>query len=460
VKITSYGAAGEVTGSCHLLETDDLRLLVDCGLFQGRDEEERNRAAFPFDPSSIDAVLLTHGHLDHCGRLPLLPDRGFRGEILCTQPTRDVAKLILMDSAHLQTEDAARRRRHARREGKEAAPPLYRVQDVVDLEDRFGTPARYDHPIEISPSVTVTFRDAGHVLGSAFVRIDGQEGAGRRSVVFSGDLGHLGQHSVADPASLRRCDLAVVESTYGDRSHRSVSDSVAELMEIVRRTLDAGGNVLIPTFALERAQDILFHLGEARRAGRIPKAPVFLDSPLAINLTRLYRKHEEYLDDRLRDLIDRDVDPFHFDGVEFTRSTEESKEINHAHGAVILAGSGMCQGGRIVHHLRHNLWREEAAVVIVGYQARGTVGRRLIEGAKSIRLHGRDIAVRASIHTVGGFSAHADRDEILQWLEPCRGERALLIHGEDRALESLRDTLSSRLDMDAEIARPEQSVTL
>ena len=461
MRITSYGAAREVTGSCHLVEADGLTLLVDCGLIQGEDGDERNRAPFGFDPSTVDLVLLTHGHLDHCGRLPLLANRGFVGKILCTRATREVTQLILLDSAHLQMEDAARSRRRARREGKDTLPALYTGQDVVELEEAFASPpARYEHPVELAPSVTVTFHDAGHVLGSAFVRIEVGNGDEVQSVVFSGDLGHLGQHAVPDPEPLTRCDLAVVEGTYGDRNHRSVEESVDELATLVADTLHRGGNVLIPTFALERAQDILFHLGELQRAKRIPHSPIFLDSPLAIHLTRLYRRHGECLDERLKQLIAGGADPFRFDGVQYTRTAEESKEINHASGAIILAGSGMCQGGRIIHHLRHNLWREESAVVIVGYQARGTLGRRLIEGADSVRLHGRDVAVRAEIHTVGGFSAHADQRGLLRWLEPCRGGRARLVHGEDHALSALQRKLASDLDVEAQIAEKARTDTI
>ncbi|UCF09844.1 MAG: MBL fold metallo-hydrolase [Candidatus Bipolaricaulota bacterium] len=448
MRITSFGAAREVTGSCHRIEVGGLTLLVDCGLIQGdRDADERNRAPFPFEPSDVDYVLLTHGHLDHCGRLPLLAKRGFRGKILATEGTRDVAELILLDSAHLQTEDAARRRRRARRTGGSADPPLHTVQDVTELMERFAVPVRYNRPLELATKMSITFRDAGHVLGSSFVRIDAR-GEGR-SVVFSGDLG---QHVVADPAPLEGCDLVVSESTYGDRNHRTVEASVDEFGAIVEEALRRGGNVVIPTFALERAQDVLFHLGELIARGVVQRAPVFLDSPLAINITRLYRRHHEILDPLLRARFDAGDDPFHFDGVEFTRTARESQEINDLRGVIILAGSGMCQGGRVMHHLRHNLGRPESAVVIVGYQARGTRGRRLVDGAEAVRIHGRDLAVRASIHTVGGFSAHADQNGLLGWLAPCRGKRALLVHGEDEALEALSERLSEALSIRAEIA--------
>jgi metallo-beta-lactamase family protein len=451
VKITSFGAAREVTGSCHRVEVDGLTLLVDCGLIQGgRDARDRNREPFPFEPRSVDHVLLTHGHLDHCGRIPVLCAQGFRGSILATAGTRDIAQLILLDSAHLQTEDAARRRRRARRAGRSAPPPLYTVQDVTEAAEQFAPATRYDRPVDLSERVRVTFHDAGHVLGSSFVRIEDREAA--RSVIFSGDLGHLGQHVVADPSPLSHCDLVVSEATYGDRNHRTVKASVEELGEIVAETLGRGGNVVIPTFALERAQDVLFHLGELADADAIPRAPVFLDSPLAINITRLYRRYHEILDPVLRRRFDAGEDPFHFEGVEFTRTAEESRQINHVRGAIILAGSGMCQGGRVMHHLRHHLWRSESAVVIVGYQAAGTLGRRLVEGADSIRIHGQDVAVRASIHTVGGFSAHADQHGLMTWLAPCRGGRALLVHGENRALEALQTKLSSELGIGAEIA--------
>lgn len=459
MRIVSYGAAGGVTGSCHMVEAGGLNLLVDCGLFQGRrEDEDRNSEPFPFDAASIDFVLLTHGHLDHCGRLPLLAKAGFDGSILSTPATREIARAILLDSAHLQTEEASRRRRRARRTGALPRPPLYTVQDALYALDQFDPRPRYGAKLTLSDDVAVTFRDAGHILGSAFIEITTQEEGTARTAVFSGDLGNLGQHVVGDPKPLPRCDLVVVEGTYGDRNHRSVSESVDELAGVVSRVLERGGNVVIPTFALERAQDVLFYLGELRREQRVPRCPIFLDSPLAIDITRSYRRHATYLDAVVQAMIESGEDPFSFDGVEFTRTPEESRRINDVQGSIILAGSGMCQGGRVLHHLKHNLWDEESAVVLVGYQAFGTLGRRIVEGAKSVRIYGEEVAVRASVHTIGGFSAHADQAGLLGWLKPCSGGRALLVHGEERALTVLQAKIQSALGMKAQISHLGEAV--
>ncbi len=459
MRITSYGAAGGVTGSCHMVEAGGLKLLVDCGLFQGRrEDEDRNRAPFPFEPPGVNHVLLTHGHLDHCGRLPLLTKAGFEGTIVSTPATREIARAILLDSAHLQTEEASRRRRTARRTGKTFHPPLYTVQDALYSLDQFDPRPRYRGPLELSEDVVVTYRDAGHVLGSAFIEVQERGKEGAKTAVFSGDLGNLGQHVVGDPDDLPRCDLVVVEGTYGDRNHRSVDDSVDELAGVVSGVLERGGNVVIPTFALERAQDVLFYLGELRRDRKIPRCRIFLDSPLAIDITRSYRRYATYLDDEVQQMIEAGEDPFGFDGVKFTRTADESRRINDVQGAIILAGSGMCQGGRVLHHLKHNLWDRKSAVVFVGFQAYGTRGRRLIEGAESIRIYGEEVAVNASIHTIGGFSAHADQKGILQWLSPCQGGRALLVHGEERALGELSSKVQVTLKMKAQVAQLGEAV--
>ncbi len=459
MKITSFGAALGVTGSCHFVEANGKRFLIDCGLFQGgSEEEEKNYRPFPFDPKELDFVLLTHGHLDHCGRLPKLVREGFRGPIITTAATRDIARFILLDAAHLQQEEFYTQQRKHRRAGLPVREPLYSVEDVLYTLDQFEPRARYDQPLELSPGIKATFRDAGHVLGSAFIELEVEEGNDVKKVTFSGDLGNLGQHVVPDPELPHECDLVVVESTYGDRDHRPVADSIAELAEAVNATLDRGGNVIIPTFALERAQDVLFYLGQLRRAGEIPECPIYLDSPLAIDITGVYRRHPECLDEKLREMLAAGERPFAFANVHFTRSTEESKRLNDANKVIIIAGSGMCTGGRVLHHLRHNLWREESSVVIVGYQAQGTLGRALVDGARHVRIYGEEIPVKAKIYTINGFSAHADRSGLLRWLGPCRGKRALLVHGEEHALHALRDAVRSELGMTAEIARPGEAV--
>lgn len=461
MKITSFGAAETVTGSCHLVETNGTKFLVDCGLFQGgHEEEERNYGSFPFDPRELDFVLLTHGHLDHCGRLPRLVKEGLGGPIITTAATRDIARFILLDAAHLQHEEFLIRQRKHRRSGREVKQPLYSVEDVLYTLDQFEPRAKYEESLALAPGLSATFRDAGHILGSAFIELVAEENGRKKRVTFSGDLGNLGQHVVPDPLLPHECDLVATESTYGDRNHRSVAESVEELAEAVNETIKGGGNVIIPTFALERAQDVLFYLGQLRHAGKIPESPIYLDSPLAINITEVYRRHPQCLDEGVQRMLEAGEHPFMFAGTHFTRATEESKRLNEASGAIIMAGSGMCHGGRVLHHLRHNLWRAESSVVLVGYQARGTLGRALVEGARSVKIYGEEIAVKAKIHTINGFSAHADQRGLLRWLGPCRGKRALLVHGENHALAALKSLAHEKLGMEAQIARLGQPVDL
>jgi len=441
--ITPYGAAGEVTGSCHLVETEGYHILVDCGLFQGRRElEERNYQHFPFKPNAIDVVLLTHGHLDHCGRLPVLVKAGYRGPIVTTASTRDITRLILLDAAKVQYEEYMTRKRKAKRHGETPHEPLYDEDDVLVTMDQVVPKAQMDRPFSLNERVTATFRPAGHVLGSGFIELTIRERGNTYHVTFSGDLGNHARHVVREPEYPHKAHWLVMESTYGDRLHRSFQASVDELADAINETHKRGGNVIIPTFALERAQDVLFYLRELREKNRIPKGPVFLDSPLAIRLTNVYRRHQESLHPRVRDLLDRGKDPFFFPGVYLTPTAEESKTINYIEGgAIIIAGSGMCTGGRVVHHLRHNLWREESSVVIVGYQGRGTLGRALVDGARKVHIFGEEIVVRSRIYTINGFSAHADQAELLDWARAAGRARVLLVHGEEQALGALQQKL-------------------
>ncbi len=446
MRFTSYGAAQQVTGSCHLLEVDGLNILVDCGQFQGgRHQEERNYPPFPFDPRKIDVMLLTHGHLDHCGRIPVLVREGFRGRIITTAATRDVTRLILLDAAKVEQEEYVQRKRKNRRRGESILPPLFDEDDVLVAMDHVDGIVRLDEPIRLSPHVTATFRNAGHVLGSAFIELEVTEGGKTRRITFSGDLGNHARHVVPEPALPHPADVLVMESTYGDRRHRSFRSSVEELAEAINDTFSRGGNVVIPSFALERAQDVLFYLRELRSSGRIPRGPVFLDSPLAIRLTNVYRRHPGFLHPQVQRMLKTGRDPFSFAGVQYTPTVEESKAINNIEGgAIIIAGSGMCTGGRVKHHLRHNLWRAESSVVIVGYQARGTLGRALVDGAERVHIYGEEIVVRARIYTINGFSAHADQDELLAWAQATQAKDVFLVHGEDRALEALSQRLQEQ----------------
>ncbi len=448
MKVTPIGAAGEVTGSCFLLETRAGTFLVDCGMFQGGGPLEARNEQFPFSPRDVDAAFLTHAHLDHCGRLPVLHADGFRGEVFATDATCDLAQFILLDSAKLQEEDYERRLRKGKRAGLQAEPPLYRQQDVLHLL-RYFHAHRYDEPLDLGNGVSVTFRQSGHILGSAFLVF--REGSA--AVVFSGDLGAPHRNVVPDPAPAPPCDLICCESTYGDRLHRTAEQSVAELAEAINWAHAAGGNVIIPSFALERTQDVLFTLNELRQAGTIPRSPVYLDSPLAINITRVYQHHHADLDEETRAFIAQRRDPFAFPGLTLSTSPEQSRAINGQNGVIIIAGSGMCNGGRVLHHLKHNLWREDSAVVFVGYQANGTLGRRIVNGAKEVQIDREPVAVKARTFTINGFSAHADQAALLDWLATSDPAYIVLNHGEPAASATLAALLRDR-GRGVDVAKP------
>jgi metallo-beta-lactamase family protein len=421
-------------------------------LFQGEDDDRaENRGAFGFAPEEIDYVLLTHAHLDHCGRLPLLAKGGFRGEIVATSATRDLARLVLLDAAGLQAEQAKRAARQRLRRGASPVAPAFDEYDVFDAMDRFGRIASYGQRLALCDGITVTFGDAGHILGSAWAlleiaeEVDGR--VERRRLLFSGDVGTGSSPLLRAPTPAPQADVVVMECTYGNRLHKPIEPSIEELRGAVRDTLARGGNVVIPTFALERAQEILFYLREMVEHGDLPKRlNVFLDSPMAISATALFRRHPEAISESLRALLATGADPFELPELSLTRDTAESMAINQIRsGAVILAGSGMASGGRVLHHLRHNLWRPESSVIFVGYAAKGTLARRIIDGQRSVRIFGEDVHVAARVYTIGGFSAHADQKGLLDWYQTT-GEpsRTFLVHGEDNAREPLAALLEAQ----------------
>ncbi len=450
MKISFHGAAGSVTGSCHLVECAGRRILIDCGLYQGRRElNEENAEPFGFDPAGIDYLLLTHAHLDHCGRIPLLIKQGFKGEIITTSASRELARLIMLDSAQLQEEEAGYRSRKTARRNKKHSPenePLYTELDALNSLDCFGRIAVYNKPLNPAPGISATFLDAGHILGSASILLDLEEEGRRKRLLFSGDLGYGGRPILCDPSRPPHVDMVVMETTYGDRLHKPLQGSVEEFYEAITDAFRRGGNIVIPTFALERAQELLYYLREGVESGRLPRTMhIFLDSPMAISATEIFERHPECYDSETAELFRDGHDPYNVPGMHFTRETAESMAINRiVGGAVIMAGSGMCTGGRVRHHLKHNLWREDSSVIFVGYAAQGTLARIIIDGAESVRLYGEEIQVRARIHTINGFSAHADRDELLAWHgHTGNPDKTFLVHGEEEVMKRFASRLKN-----------------
>ncbi len=447
MKLSFHGADRGVTGSCHLVECNGRRILIDCGLYQGRRElNEENSEPFGFDPIDIDYVLLTHAHLDHCGRLPLLSSRGFRGEIVTTAASRELARLVMLDAAHLQEEEARYRTRKAERRGNHHATvePLYTELDALNCLDHFGRIVKYAETLSLAPGIQVTFLDAGHILGSASILLELEENGHQRSILFSGDIGNDNRPLLRNPVTPESADIVVMETTYGDREHRALEPSVEELYAAITETFRRGGNVVIPTFALERAQEILYFLNRGVNVGQLPRSmQVFLDSPMAISATRIFERHIDAYNAETADLFREGRDPFQLPGLHFTRETAESMSLNQiSGGAVIMAGSGMCTGGRVRHHLKHNLWRRDSSIIFPGYAAGGTLARHIIDGAERVHIFGEEIPVRAAIHTINGFSAHADRAELLAWHRKISGvERTFLVHGEDDAMHRFAQLL-------------------
>ncbi len=449
-----HGATGEVTGSCYLLHTARGRVLLDCGLVQGdQSAEERNRDPFPFDPAGIDAVVLSHAHIDHSGRLPLLVARGYRGPVYTHPATADLCAVMLEDSGYLQEKDAAWENRRRERRGQPPVEPLYTREEARATTSHFrGTD--YERETEIIPGVGLVLHDAGHILGSAIVELRVADGDQIRTLVFSGDLGHKGAPILRDPTPVAAADLVMMESTYGDRLHRSWAATWEELGEIISSARSSRGNILIPAFAVGRTQELLYVFARHFDEWGLGDWRIFLDSPMAIRATAIYRNHPDVYDAHARRSNHRDGRLFDMDNLHFSETTEQSMGINHVTaGAIVIAGSGMCTGGRIRHHLRRHLSRAESRVVIVGFQAAGTLGRRLVDGARQVSIMGREYDVRASIHTVGGLSAHADRQGLIDWYGGFVDRpRVALVHGEPDAADSLQRTLVETLS--APVLRP------
>lgn len=422
-----------VTGSCFYLQSGEKKFLVDCGLFQGSSEErDLNKRTFPFNPRDLDFVLLTHAHIDHSGYLPKLCRMGFRGRIITTQATADLCQIMLPDSGHIQEMEAEWNNRKRVRQGEPPKEPLYTADQAREAL-KFFYPVHYGEEITAAEGVTVRFRDAGHILGSAILEIWLREGDQPLKLVFTGDLGQDNQPIIRDPNIIETADYIIMESTYGNRFHLDDKDRTTLLAEAVNQTAADRGKLIIPSFAVGRTQDILYHLKLLRLEGKIPKLPVYIDSPMAVSATETFRRNSQYYDEETYHLLRKGENPFEFPGLNFVRTTNESKALNQKKGEqIIISASGMCEAGRILHHLRHNLWRPEAHILFVGYQAEGTLGRRILDGAKVVKIFGEEIIIEAKIHQINGFSAHADQTGMLKWLKNfvTKPHAVFLVHGD------------------------------
>ncbi|MCF6201128.1 MAG: MBL fold metallo-hydrolase [Hydrogenimonas sp.] len=459
--LRSYGAAEVVTGSCHVLYLDrGPTIMVDCGMYQGS-VEKRNFKPLGFNPKDIDILLITHAHLDHVGRIPLLVKEGFRGRIFALRSTMDLAEVVLLDSANLMEEEFRTRFRKALRIGKEkrVRKPLYTVDDVKAVFDMPIEYVEYDKSVNLAKGVKARFRSAGHILGSGTIEVEFKEKGVAKKIVFSGDLGNRNDMVMKEPAVVKEADTLFIESTYGDRNHKGIRESEIEFKQVITETLLEKGSVLIPSFAIERTQEILCILKKMYDNKELPECKIFLDSPMAIRATRLYDLYHEELSKCCNDFLKRDGSIFEFPYLHYTLKPEESKKINAEDSCIIIAGSGMCTGGRILHHFKHRLWSDKNALLFVGYQAKGTLGRRIIEGARRIKVYREEIAVRAHVHTINGFSAHADQNGLIEWMEGFeRVGKVCLIHGEYDKQKVFKKAIFKRMGKKAHIVAPGEKI--
>jgi len=448
LKLNFLGAAQNVTGSRHLLQVNGTKLLVDCGLYQERQFKSRNWEPFEVPPKSIDAVLLTHAHLDHCGLLPKLAKEGFKGKIYGTSATGEIARIIWMDSAKIQEEDAEYKRKRHKKEGRKSpfpVKPLYTTEDV-ELCSPLFSPVKYKQPIHLADGLEATFFDAGHVLGSSIIQIKAKANGQERTILFSGDMGRPDRPIVQNAASFEQADYILIESTYGDRVHEGKEDTKEMIADVINSTRP-GGNIVIPSFALERSQELLYYINELMLEDAIPHLKVFLDSPMASRITKVFQHHRELFDEEMTEHVRHNESPFKFPELTMTGTSDESKRINHIkETCIIIAGSGMCTGGRIKHHLVNNITNPINTIMFVGYQAEGTLGRLIIDGKKEIRIHGQNHKVKARITRINGFSAHPDRNELFTWLTKLKKppRKVFIVHGETKSAHQFGDYIREK----------------
>jgi len=465
IKLSFLGAVQNVTGSRHMVEANGVKILIDCGFYQERQFKDRNWDRFPVDPSKIDAVLLTHAHLDHCGLLPKLAREGFNGPIYCTDATAEIAKIILLDSAHIQEEDAAyKTRRHAKEGRKNPKPikPLYTTEDAEACFPQF-TPIKYREVRSLGQDIECTFYDAGHVLGSSIIRLKVKQDEEERIVIFTGDMGRPDRPILCDPTVFDKADYVLIESTYGDRVHDNVKDIETAIGDIINSTVAQGGKIVVPSFALERSQELLYYINELLQENKIKPLKIYLDSPMANKITKVFQKHPELYDEEMAEFVHRHNSPFKLPNLKMVKSTDESKGIlNVDDPFVVIAGSGMCTGGRVKHHLVNYISDPKNTIMFVGYQAIGTLGRRIVNGEKEVRILGENRIVKANIVKVNGFSAHADKAELLKWLKNLKKapRKIFVIHGEESSSKHFADYVHAETGWDTIVPNYKDMVIL
>ncbi|NTV90755.1 MAG: MBL fold metallo-hydrolase, partial [Clostridiales bacterium] len=457
MKISFLGAAKTVTGSCYWVETRSCNFLVDCGMFQGHSkEEDMNEEDFAFNPAKLDFVLLTHAHIDHSGRIPKLYIEGFHNEVIATKATCELCALMLPDSGHIQEFENEWTNSKRKRVGQKPIPPLYTYQDAVDAMKLFKS-VNYEEVIKVNDEVRVRFNDGGHILGSSILEIWITENGEETKLVFSGDLGNKKIPLLRDPAIIESADYLILESTYGDRLHKDSDNKVNRFVDIINETIQKGGNVIIPSFAVGRTQEIIYELNQFYENGngklsKVMDIPVFVDSPLAVSATKVFRNNPDCFDEEARKYIENGDNPLDFPGLQFTQSADDSKALNERKGsAIIISASGMCEAGRIKYHLKYNLWRSESAIVFVGYQAEGTLGRKLVDGAKRVRIFGEEVTVKARVEMIEGFSGHADRDGLLEWLGRFnkKPRNVFIVHGEEKTMYAFSESIKQKFGIDS-----------